>query len=245
MRLIPLKSERVKQNDDFYLVLAETLTSAQEKLEEGDILVIASKVLAYCEGRLEKITESNTFKEIVAREADLVLECTEYNEMDLTLKNRVLIPNAGIDKSNTPEGEVVLWPKDSFKSAREIQDKMKKEYGLKKLGILISDSHCHPLRMGTAGIAIGWAGFEGVEDVRGQDDLFGKKMLYTQNAVADNLSSAANLLMGETDASIPFVIVRGYDAVFTDKPASEEDYFVTPKECIYRGIYNERITSKT
>lgn len=119
-----------------------------------------------------------------------------------------------------------------------------KEYKLRKLGILLSDSHCQPLRLGTSGIAIGWDGFEGVEDIRGSKDLFGKKMKYTQIAVADCIASAANLLMGESDASIPFVIIRDLKVKWTDKKASAKDYFISPKECIYRSFYNERLLNK-
>jgi F420-0:gamma-glutamyl ligase len=95
--------------------------------------------------------------------------------------------------------------------------------------------------MGTSGIAIGWAGFEGVQDERGAKDLFGKAMKYTKIAVADNLCSAANLLMGETDASTPFVIVRGLDVQFSDKKYSEEDYFIAPDQCIYKGLYSQNL----
>jgi F420-0:gamma-glutamyl ligase len=115
------------------------------------------------------------------------------------------------------------------------------QYKLKNFGILISDSHCHPLRLGTSGIAIGWAGFEGVTDERGKKDLFKKKMHYTQMAVADCIASAANLLMGETDASIPFVIIRGLKAQWTLKSASANDYFVGADVCIYRSLYNKKL----
>ncbi len=206
------------------------------KLKNGDILVIASKILAYSQGVLKKVKNKKEFRELIKKEADKVLE---DGEMVLTLKNKVLIPNAGIDNSNTPEGEVVLWPKDPFGSAAKIHRKLMSEYGLKKLGVVIADSHCQPLRMGTSGIAIGWAGFSGVRDERGAKDLFGKKMKYTKMAVADCLASAANLEMGETDAGIPFVIVRGYKAQFMNKKYSEKDYFIEPKECIYKGLYKK------
>jgi len=202
--------------------------------------VIASKVLAYSQGRLASATPDEEFEELIKSEADEVLE---EGDMVLTMKNKVLIPNAGIDRSNVPEGQAVLWPKEPFKSAEAMRKELMEKFGLDKLGIVISDSHCQPLRMGTSGIAIGWAGFEGVHDDRGSKDLFGREMVYTKIATADNLASAANLEMGETDASVPFVIIRDANVTYTNKNASAEDYFISPEECIYRGLYGGKLSS--
>lgn len=232
------------------LAFQSALEFAGESVREKDIIVIASKVLAYSQGRLVKIqdsghpprragrTQDTEFKDLVRQEADVVLD---EGDMVITMKNKILIPNAGIDNSNTPDGEVILWPKDPFGSARDIREKLKSKFGLNEIGILITDSHCQPLRSGTTGIAIGWSGFFGIQDVRGLKDLFGKEMTYTQIAVADDLASAANVLMGETDASIPFVIVRDAPVEFTEKEFSEDDYFISPDECIYKGLYNENL----
>lgn len=216
----------------------QALEQESLKLTSGDILVIASKVLAYSQGLLKQVDSDEAFQELVKSEADEILE---EGDMVLTMKNKVLIPNAGIDRSNVPEGQAVLWPNEPFKSSEKIRSEMMSEFDLDELGVVISDSHCQPLRMGTSGIAIGWAGFEGVKDERGAKDLYGREMLYTKIAAADNLASAANLEMGETDASIPFVLIRDAKVDFTDKPASAEDYFISPEECLYRGLYNEKL----
>jgi len=200
--------------------------------------VIASKVVAYSQGLLRKVADDEAFRELVRREADAVLD---EGTMVLTMKNKVLIPNAGIDRSNVPEGEAVLWPEKPFEAARKIRAELMEEFGVSELGVVISDSHCQPLRMGTSGIGIGWAGFEGVRDERGSKDLYGREMVYTKVAVADNLASAANLLMGETDASIPFVLVRGAPAVFSDQESGADAYFISPDECIYKGLYNQKL----
>lgn len=238
MLFIPLKSQLINPNDDLISAIKKSLSRKKETLMDRDILIIASKALAYSQGRLVRIANETEFKQLIKKEADKVLL---DSEMTITLKNKILIPNAGIDKSNTPKGVAVLWPEDPFGNARQIRFALMKEYKLKKLGIVISDSHCQPLRLGTSGIAIGWAGFEGVRDYRGTKDLFGKKMRYTQIAIADNIASASNLLMGETNASTPFVIVRGSDIKWTGKKASEKDYFIEPKECIYRDLYNDKL----
>ena len=238
MHLIPLKSQLIKSGDDLITSIKISLNRKKEQLRNGDILVIASKVVAYSQVRLVKIKNKSEFKKLIKKEADKVMA---DSEMMITLKNKIFIPNAGIDNSNTPKGEVILWPEDPFKVARQIRLVFMREYKLKKLGIVISDSHCQPLRLGTSGIAIGWAGFEGVQDFRGDKDLFNKKMQYTQVAIADNLASASNLLMGETNASTPFVIARGLNVEWTTKKASEEDYFIEPKDCIYGDLYNKNL----
>lgn len=202
------------------------------------MLVIASKVLAYSQGRLRSVSSEADFRKLIRSEADRVLE---EGAMVLTMKNKVLIPNAGIDRSNVPSGMAVLWPTDPFGKAEHIRKELMKKYGLKKFGVVISDSHCQPLRLGTSGIAIGWAGIEGVRDDRGAKDLFGRKMVYTQVAIADNLASTANLEMGETNASVPFVLIRGAKVVFTSKKANEKGYFISPDKCIYRGLYGDRM----
>ena len=241
MNLTPLKSQLINQNDDLILAIKKSLNRKKEKLKDGDILVIASKVVAYNQGRLVKVKSKAEFKKIIKKEADKVLA---DSEMSITLKNKILIPNSGIDNSNTPKGEVVLWPKEPFNAAQQIRSDLIKECKLKKLGIVISDSHCQPLRLGTTGIAIGWAGFKGVQDERGAKDLFKKKMQYTQVAVADNIASAANIMMGETNASIPFVLVRNLDVKWTSKKASEKDYSIDPKECIYKNLFITKLCTK-
>ncbi|MBN2096801.1 coenzyme F420-0:L-glutamate ligase [Candidatus Peregrinibacteria bacterium] len=233
MELLPLKSRLLKPGGDLLTAFRKAI--GKGKLKEGDVIVVASKAVAYSQGRLMSVESKKKFRELIKKEADAVLE---DGEMVITLKNQILIPNAGIDNSNTPKGTVVLWPERPFEAARDLLKKLKKIEKIKKLGMIISDSHCQPLRMGTSGIAIGWAGFYGVQDERGKKDLFGKKMVYTQIAVADDLASAANLLMGETDASVPFVIARGLDVKWSDKAFSEKDYFIHPKKCIYKHFYS-------
>ncbi len=236
MELIPLKSRLLKPNDDLLAVFQKALGT--KKLKSGDILVIASKAVAYSQGRLVSVKSKKELRKLIEKEADVVLD---DGNMVITLKNCILIPNAGIDNSNTPQDQVILWPDKPFKAAEQIRQKLMKEYKLKNLGVLISDSHCQPLRMGTSGIAIGWAGFMGVQDERGQKDLFGKKMEYTKIAVADNLASSANLLMGETNASTPFIIARGLKVKWSDKKFSEKDYFIHPEECIYKKFYSKKL----
>ncbi len=238
MQLFPLKTQRVKPDDDLMMIIQQALKDNQQTIQLGDIVVMASKVMAYSQGLLKKIDSPEAFKDLIRHEADEVLD---EGDMVLTMKNKIMIPNAGIDNSNTPDNQVVLWPKKPFEGAFELRKKLMTHFNLSELGVLITDSHCQPLRQGTSGIAIGWAGFEGVKDERGAADLFGRKMAYTKIAVADDLACAANVLMGETDASIPLVLIRGFAANFTDKKFSGDDYFIAPSECLYRPLYRRAL----
>ncbi len=221
--------------------IVTAIEQASLQVKSGDVLVIASKVLAYSQGLLKKINSDQDFRKLVQSESDLVLD---EGDMILTIKNNILIPNAGIDRSNVPDGTAVLWPKNPFESTESLRQTLMSRFNLKEFGVVISDSHCQMLRMGTSGIAIAWAGIEGVQNEIGAKDLYGRKMLYTKIAVADNLASAANLEMGETDASVPFVLIRDAKVRFTNKSASKKDYFISPKKCIYHPFYNQILLNK-
>jgi len=193
-------------------------------------LIVASKAVSYAEGRL---APAKDFEKLRKAEAERVLG---RGPMAMTLKNKMFIPNAGIDFSNAPDGKIVLWPRDPFASARLLRSALR----LKRFGVLIVDSGLRPLRRGTSGVAIGWAGFEGIKDLRGSEDLFGKKMKYSQVSLADNLASAGELVMGSSDASVPFVIARDVDVRFTTKKFSAKDYWMPAKKCLFGGSFPAR-----
>jgi len=237
MKLIALKTPLLEPGCNLVEELKKALNQNKASCQEGDVILIASKVVSYSESRLETYESDQEFEELVKRESEKTFE---GGMMTLSLKNDILIPNAGIDNSNVPDGKAILWPKEPFESARGILKTLKGMCAIEKLGVVITDSHCQPLRQGVSGIAIGWAGFDGVRDDRGTEDLFGKELKYTQTAVADNLASAAELLMGGGDQSTPFVIARGLEVTFTEKDYSSKDYLIDPKECLFRSIYNEK-----
>jgi coenzyme F420-0:L-glutamate ligase len=144
----------------------------------------------------------------------------------------MIAPNAGIDKSNCPQGKIVLYPKDSFRTANELRKKFLKKYGI-KIGIVISDSRLMPTRIGCTGIAVGVAGFNPVDDERGKRDLFGKKLRVTFKATADSLATIAVFMMGESNESIPIVVIRGAHVKKTERKLSMKDMTVNPKIDIY------------
>ena len=150
----------------------------------------------------------------------------------LTINDGMIAPNAGIDKSNCPQGKIVLYPKDSFKTANELRKKFLKKYGI-KIGIAISDSRLMPTRIGCTGIAIGVSGFDPVDDERGKTDLYGKKLKVTFKATADCLATIGVFMMGESNESIPLVVIRGANVRETKRSLSMKDMTVNPKIDIY------------
>lgn len=227
-----VKSKIITPKDDLLEVIIKSLK--KRLLHNGDILVVSSKVVAVTQGRISKITTQADFNKLVESESDKILG---GNQVTLAIKNGIFIPWSGIDRSNIQKGSAVLWPKDSFKVAAQLQKELKKIYKLKKLGIIISDSTCRPLRRGVSGIALGYAGFKGVNDLRGHKDLYNNKLKVTQQAVADNLATAAHLVMGEADESTPFTIISNAPVTFTDAKINPKDLLIAQKDCLFSPLY--------
>lgn len=231
MELFPLKSRLIKPKDD----LIEIIENCQQKPKNGDILVVTSKVVSVSENRVVECHSELAEANIAKKEADIWLGGQPYQ---FSIKNGVLIPRSGVDASNIGKNQLVLWPRDPWKSARDLRSAICKKFKLKQLGIIITDSTCRPLRHGVSNIAIAWAGFEGISDERGKPDLFGKKLQVTKRAMADSLAAAAGVLTGEAAESIPFVLVRDAPVKFTSKTVKPRKF--QPRDCLYASIYNEK-----
>ncbi len=228
--------------------IAEIIISSMHKLglgfENNDILVIAESPVASSEKRLVRLDEIEPGPKAIElaqgyqldpREMELIIrECDEIfggvPGAALTITKGTLAPNAGIDSSNAPEGYVVLLPENPQKSARRIRMHIE-EHCKCNVGVIIGDSRTQPLRLGCVGIALGTSGIIPVEDVRGSLDLFGKQITITRKAVADNLVSAAQLLMGEANESVPAVLVRGASVKIAEDDM--EMPLFTREECMY------------
>ena len=222
--MVGVRTPLITATDDILDVLFGSLGHPMCGLEfeDGDVLVVAESPLATTEGRLVQLSDvkvSDRAQElsveysIDAAEMELILqECDEvlggaYGAV-LTITRGILSPNAGIDSSNAPAGFVTLLPKDPQASAKRLRDGIY-ERCKKDVAVIVGDSRTQPLRLGCVGVALGCAGMDGVEDARGQYDLYGQELHITRKATADNLVSASQLLMGEADESVPFVVVRG------------------------------------
>jgi coenzyme F420-0:L-glutamate ligase/coenzyme F420-1:gamma-L-glutamate ligase len=205
LRVLPLTGlPEIGHSDD----LAALLGDAVERvggLEDGDVLVVAQKVVSKAEGRVE---EASDYLEVVLREAravrrrrgDLVIAETEHG---------FVCAGAGVDRSNAPrEGIVVLLPRDPDASAREIREALAARFGVAP-AVVVSDSFGRAWRQGTTDVAIGVAGMHPLLDLRGTEDTRGYTLSATVIAVGDELAGAAELVMGKT-RGVPAVLVRGY-----------------------------------
>ena len=218
-----------------------------DKLRDGDVLVISSKFVAISEGRVvrlgsvkvgEKAKElANNYRmdprlcELVAREADEILGGVPG--FILTLKDGLLTPNAGIDKSNVKHGTVVLYPRRPEVSAWRIREALKFSRGV-FVGVVICDSRLSPSRRGTTGVAVASSGLEAVLDMRGRKDLFGNVLKVTAQGIADDISSAAEILMGESDEATPIVHVRGLSrSLLRDTEYPGRRFAISMDQCVF------------
>jgi coenzyme F420-0:L-glutamate ligase len=257
LNLIAVKTRVVKIGDDLVELILESLKAQGLQVEDNDVLSLTSKVVSCSEGRMIKLSEVKPseeakrlakeyslkpeFAELILREADRVYGGVE--KAVLTLKNGVMAANAGIDNKNAPSDYAVLWPKDPAASVREVRNRIKRRTG-KDVAVMIIDSGLVPLRIGTTGLALAVAGFKPIRDDRGCKDLFGKLIMITRQAVADDLASAAHLLMGEAAEKTPLVLIKDAPVNFDDGVYGSSDMMMPPKECIFMNTLETQIGVK-
>lgn len=231
LALTPLASiPLIRQGDDLVDVLARSLEASGIQLHEGDILVLAQKIISKAEGRMVRLAEiipspraldlaaragkDPRFVELVLRESAEILRVRPGT---IIVEHRLgfICANAGIDHSNVSisrggEAEcALLLPEDPDQSARIIREGLEGRLGV-DTGILIIDSHGRAWRNGIVGVCIGLSGMPGLVDMRGQPDLFGYTLRITQVGAADELAAAASLVMGQAAEGTPAVHVRGF-----------------------------------
>ena len=252
MRLYAVKTRIIKTGDDTVEVILESLRGQNLNLENNDVLAITSKIIACAEGRIVKLSDVKPsdrakelakqfslqpeFAELILCEADKIYGGVE--KAVLTLKNGILTANAGIDNKNVPKGYAVLWPNDAQKWATRIREEIKRKTG-KHVAVLIVDSGLIPLRMGTTGLALAVAGFKPVKDCRGDKDIYGKPLIITRHAIADNLASAAHLLMGEAAEKTPVVLIKDAPVDFDDNVYGSADMMMPFKKCIFMSAFGQ------
>lgn len=227
----------IQADDSIPAVVTAGLRRAGIALENGDVVAIAQKIVSKAEGRLvplSTVTPSARATQLAAatdkdpRLVELILR--ESRRVVRQRPGLILVEhnlgfvcaNAGIDRSNVmgDEDHVLLLPEDPDSSARQVQEHLASESGL-EIGVLIVDSHGRPWRLGTVGVAIGTAGVPGVQDLRGVKDLSGRPLQSTEIGVADQLASAASILMGQAAESQPVVHMRGAGVMFRQSHMQE------------------------
>ncbi|HSB50912.1 MAG TPA: coenzyme F420-0:L-glutamate ligase [Nitrosopumilaceae archaeon] len=247
-----VKAEIQKEKFDVFEVIETTLQKSQMELQNGDVLVISSKYISNSQGRLIDLKNVKTSKqgielskkfqikpniaEVIIRESDVIFGGVAG--FVITSSDSIMAPNAGIDKSNTKKGKVILYPEEPYLIAEQIRRKIFLKH-LIHVGIIIVDSRLMPARVGTIGIAISCAGIEPVIDMRAEKDLDGNPLKVTFQAVVDNLASIANHKMGEAAESKPFAIIRNSEAKLTDRKINPNELTVSHDQCVYvRGLKN-------
>ena len=223
-------------------------------VRDGDVLVVSSKFLAISEGRVlrldsvrvseegrrlsERYRMDEKLCELVLRESDSVLGGVPG--FLLASRDGLLTPNAGIDKSNIMHGMVVLYPRRPEVLARRIRQSLRFFAGV-RVGVVVCDSRLSPTRRGTTGVALAASGLEAIVDLRGKSDLFGNVLKVTAQGIADDLSSAAELLMGESDEAVPMVLVRGLTTdLVRGAEYSPRRFSVSADECVYMRSFESR-----
>lgn len=220
MKVTPIKTKKVEVGDKLFDILDESLP----KLQEKDVVVITSKIISITQGRVLKNDGNIDKAELVKKEADLYLP-EEYVNFGvfLTIKNNILIASAGIDESNG-HGYYILWPENLVEATNKIWEYLRKKHGVKKLGVVITDSKLAPMRRGVTAVGLSWCGFEPIRSYIGKPDIFGKPLRVETLNIVDCIAAASVLEMGEAYEQTPLGIVDGIGQIeFVDRTPSEEE----------------------
>ena len=217
----------VQPGDDLGVLIIAAMEKAGLAPRSDDAVVVAQKVISKAQGRyvdLAKITPSVRAKQLaveVGKDPRLVEVILRESARVVRSSRDVLIvehhlgfivANAGVDRSNVPPSAgtdpVLLLPEDPDGTAAMLREQLGAHFGV-RLGVVINDSFGRPWRRGTVGVALGAAGIPALRNLRGQPDLFGHPLLVTETALADELASAASVLMGQADEGQPVVLISG------------------------------------
>lgn len=215
----------IKAGDKLDIIILESMNNANEFLSEGDIVVVAQKVISKAEGRLIDLKLVNPSEKSlqIAKQNDKdprLIELILNESVDILrlargiliveTKRGLICANAGIDQSNVEKSHnyAALLPEDADLSARELRHSFKRKTGI-DVAVVITDTFGRPFREGQINVAIGIAGIQPIKSYIGTLDMYGKKLKVTEIAVVDEIASAAELQMGKSER-IPVVIIRGY-----------------------------------
>ena len=233
----------IKAGDNLTELICRAAERQGTPIQDGDIIVVTHVVVSRAEGRvvnLDEVTPSPFAKtvaelygkdpavvEVVLREAKSIRRMADGKIITET-KHGFVCANSGVDKSNVPgERFVALLPEDPDASAARIRREIRRLTGC-DVAVIISDTHGRPLREGEINVAVGVSGLKPIRDRRGEKDLFGYVLRVKQTAVADELSSAAELVIGQADEGVPVAIIRGYKYIKSEDARATE--LIRPRE---------------
>jgi coenzyme F420-0:L-glutamate ligase/coenzyme F420-1:gamma-L-glutamate ligase len=225
----------IKEGDDVGECIVKAAKEENVTIERGDVIVVAQKIVSKAEGgtvHLKTVTPSAIAQEIAKesgkdpRHVEAILQQSRKiirrkgAHLIVETRHGFVCANAGIDKSNVEDPDsITVLPVDADQSARSIRDRIRLLTGV-DVGVIISDTFGRAWRIGQVNVAIGVDGLRPVIDYRGQKDMFGYVLNVTQMAAADELASAAELVMGKSDA-VPVALIRGYEGVPGEGSAKE------------------------
>ncbi len=234
LRLFPITGiPEIRRGNDLLKIVVGAARRAASRFEDGDILVIAQKIVSKAEGAIVRLATVKPSPKALALAARLkkdprIVEVVLKESRRIVRSDPVLIAetrhgfvcaNAGVDHSNVPGSEVVtLLPRNPDRSAKKLAAALAKRTG-KRIAVIISDTFGRPWRLGLTNVAIGAAGLPVLLDLRGTPDRHGKPLTATILAVADELAAAAGLLMGKSQGT-PVVLIRGYRFKPSSQPAT-------------------------
>jgi F420-0:gamma-glutamyl ligase len=226
MIINPIKTRLFNEGDD----LLPFICSHVKEVQERDVIVITSKIVALAQKRVIKKSE----KELTIRQ--LSTQTIPNRWGFLTLLGGEWCMNAGADESNG-FGKVILLPHKEFMVAHELCETLKRKFDLKNFGVIISDTRSIPLRRGVEGIAFSHAGFKPVKSYIGKPDLAGRKMGHTEINVADALAAVAVFAMGEGNERQPLCVIQDSGVCFTGEVYNARSVQLDPSTDIYRSAY--------
>lgn len=205
MKVSAIQTHKITEQDKN---IFEILERYIDRLSENSVVAVTSKIVSICEGSILKIENDKKLKDRLIEENSqyyLPRDNNKYN-VSFTVTNNILSASAGIDESNG-NGYYILWPRNPQESANKIRGYLAEKFGLKNLGVIITDSKTTPLRWGVTGIALAHSGFNALFDYIGKEDLFGRPFVYEKLNMADSLAAAAVIEMGEGNEQTPLAVI--------------------------------------
>jgi F420-0:gamma-glutamyl ligase len=232
MKIIPIKTRIIKLPKDDIFDIFDNL-----KIKNSDVIIVTSKIISIHQGRCIPIDSVKSKDDLIIKEADYFIPRKDVpgNATMLTIKNSNLIASAGIDE-NKNAGYYILLPDKPEKIAKEICLYLKKKFSLKKLAVIITDSHTIPLKFGVIGFSIG---FFGLEPFKKYFDKNGEEIVSSRVNIIDSLAAAAVLEMGEQSEQTPLAIIKNTPNIkFTDKETFQQTVMAFEKDIYYPVLKN-------
>jgi coenzyme F420-0:L-glutamate ligase/coenzyme F420-1:gamma-L-glutamate ligase len=200
---------------------------------DGDVVVVTQKIVSKAEGRLVEVDPDDPDDRVRLVEKEAVRVLRRRGDLLITeTRHGFVCANSGVDFSNVEAGWAALLPEDPDRSARRIRDGLRAASGA-EVGVIVSDTFGRTWRQGVTDVAIGCAGIAAVVDLRGSTDAFGRELQATEVCVADEIASAAELVMGKA-SGIPVAVVRGVDRQWLRRGSVADEIVRPPAEDLFR-----------